>query len=287
MRSCPWWKLQEHGLALHDLRLVATLCALGAAALFLLVPQRWTLALPLLVLVYFCVVQQPVQARAELASRNARAAGIGGRLDWIDRAVRGDDVVGVLWAGRTDPHVVWENEFFNRSVGPVYDVAQPMPGNLLSTPVRVGTVGVLRGQPPERLLLSDGTLDLRGARRVSDVKAGVSVWAVVRPVRSVTDVRGLYPGESWSGPIVVYRRIQCAGGAVRVDVLGDPSLFRRPQTVRANGVAYVVRPGVRTGITVPLDQCAARFVVSPTRVPGGIDQRRLGIHFLTFAYAHR
>ena len=120
----PWWKLQEHGLALHDVRLVATLCALGAAALFVLVPQRWALALPLLVLVYFCVVQQPVQARAELASRNARAAGIGGRVDWIDRGVRGDDVVGVLWAGRTDPHVVWENEFFNRSVGPVYDVGR-------------------------------------------------------------------------------------------------------------------------------------------------------------------
>ena len=112
------------------MRLVVTLCALGAATLFLVVPQRWALALPLLVLAYFSLVQQPVQARAELASHNARAAGIGGRLDWIDRAVRGDDVVGVLWAGRTDPHVVWENEFFNRSVGAVYDVGRPMPGNL-------------------------------------------------------------------------------------------------------------------------------------------------------------
>src|SRR5439155_16337343 len=84
----PWWRLQEQGLALHDVRLVATVCALGAAALFLVVPQRWAPALPLLVLAYFSVVQQPVQARAELASRNARAAGSGGRLDWIDAAVR-------------------------------------------------------------------------------------------------------------------------------------------------------------------------------------------------------
>ena len=40
-------------------------------------------------------------------------------------------------------------------------------------------------------------------------------------------------------------------------------------------------------MTVPLRDCAARFVVSPTKVPGGVDQRRLGIRFLTFAYTHR
>jgi hypothetical protein len=281
----PWWKVHEQGLGLHDVRLVATLCALGAAALFLAVPQRWALALPLLVLAYFSVVQQPVQARAELASHNARAAGIGGRPDWIDHAVRGDDVVGVLWAGRTDPHVVWENEFFNRSVGAVYDVAAaPIPGNLGSTPVAAGKVGILRPQPSERLLLSDGSLDLRGARRASDAEAGVDVWAVARPVRSVTHVTGLYPDDNWSGRVVVYRRSECTGGSVRVDLLGDPSLFHRPQTVSANGTIRVVFPGVRTGLTVPLRSCAARFVVSPTKVAGG---RRLGIRFLMFAYAHR
>jgi len=68
-------------------------------------------------------------------------------------------------------------------------------------------------------------------------------------------------------------------------VLGDPSLFLAPQTVRANGAAHLVRPGVRTGITVPLRNCRARFVVSPTKVPGGADPRRLGVHFLTFAYS--
>jgi len=37
---------------------------------------------------------------------------------------------------------------------------------------------------------------------------------------------------------------------------------------------------------VPLRNCAARFVTSPTRVPGlkAKDLRRLGVHFLSFEF---
>ena len=115
----------------------------------------------------------------------------------------------------------------------------------------------------------------------------MSVWTVARPVRAVTSVTGLHPNSDWSGAVVAYRRSRCAGGSVDVDLLGDPSLFRRPQTVSANGKTTIVFPGVRTGVTVPLQNCAARFIVSPTKVPGGADRRRLGLHFLTFAYTHR
>jgi hypothetical protein len=275
----PWWKVQEQGLGLHDVRLVATVCALAAAALFLVVPPRWALALPLLVLAYFSVVQQPVQARAELASHNARAAGVGGRLDWIDRAVPTRASVGVLWSGHVDPHVVWENEFFNRSVGPVYDLAQPLPGNLPSRPMRDGV--------SQRLVLSDGTLDVRGTRLAFDLPKGVNLWNVSPPARVVTRVTGLYPNDSWSGRTVEYRRRDCEGGSLNVKLLGDPSLFGEVQTVRANGLTRVVAPGVPTGMTVPLRKCAARFVVSPTKVPGGADQRRLGLRFLSFAYLPR
>jgi hypothetical protein len=275
----PWWKVHEQGLGLHDVRLVATVCALAAAALFLVVPQRWALALPLLVLAYFSVVQQPVQARAELASHNARAAGVGGRLDWIDAAVSKGTSVGVLWSGHVDPHVVWENEFFNRSVGPVYDVAQPLPGNLPSAPLRNGV--------PERAVLSDGTLDLSGTRLAFDSPKGVNLWKVSPPARVVTRVTGIYPNDNWSGRTVEYRRRDCKGGSVRVQLLGDASLFHRVQTVRANELTRVVLPGVPTGMTVPLRNCAALFAVSPTKVPGGADQRRLGLRFVSFAYLPR
>jgi hypothetical protein len=274
----PWWKLQEQGLGLHHVRLVVTVCALAAAALFLLVPRSWALVLPLAVLAYFAIVQQPIQARATSASRAARDAGIGFvPVDWLDRTVGRDADIGMVWAGRTDPHAVWENEFFNRSVGPVYDAGSPLPGNLASKPLANGV--------SQRLVLSDGTLDVRGATLASDAAIGLNLWRAAGRPTFVTRVTGLHADDNWSGPVVVYRRAGCAGGSLHVDVLGDPSLFSTSQTVRANGVAHRVRPGVRTGITVPLRNCTARFLVSPTKVPGGVDRRRLGVHFLTFAYS--
>lgn len=275
----PWWKLHEqHDLGLHNVWLVATLCALGAAALFVLVPQRWALALPLLVLVYFAYVAQPVQNRTTLASRNARAAGIGAVPDdWLDRAVGRDANIALLWAGRTDQHVVWENAFFNRSVGPIYYLEQPFPGGFASAPFSSPAVS-------ERLLLSDGSLDFRGVKRASDSQIGVNLWQVSGTPQAVTNVTGLYPGSNWSGRVVVYQRQACTGGSLHVDVLSDPVLFPRPRTVTANGFGRVVFPGARAGISVPLRHCTARFVVSPTR-PAGPGQQPLGIRFLTFAYS--
>ena len=274
----PWWKLQDDQvLGLHHVWIVATLCALGAAALFVLVPRRWALTLPLLVLVYFAYVAGPVQNRTTLASRNARAAGLGAVPDdWLDRAVGRHARIGVVWAGRTDPHVIWENEFFNRSVGPVYYVSLPPPGGLPST--------YFNPAATESLLLSDGTLDFHGVERASDAESGVNLWQIAAPAQTVTSVTGLYPDTNWSGPALNYERPGCTGGSLHVDVLNDPHLFRRPQTVTANGFARFVFPGARAGITVPLRHCVARFVISPTKVPPG-GQAPLGIRFLTFAYS--
>jgi hypothetical protein len=289
----PWWNLQEHVITLHQVRLVATLCALGAAAIFLAVPARYALALPLLLLVYFAVEQRPIEARTTFASRGALFQGIRSvPADWIDRQVGRDADVAAIWTGKPDVHVIWENEFFNRSVGPVYDVgAAPIPGGLHSTPVTVGGDGYLRDADGRlvrhRYVLVDGSLDLNGVKRAADVPIGINLWEVHRPLRSLTQVRGLYPNDSWSGPAVSYRRLECRGGSVRVTVLGDTHLFAHSQTVRANGVVRRARPGVVTPMTVPLRGCTARFAITPTRVPGPEDMRRLGIHFLSFEYLPR
>jgi hypothetical protein len=70
---------------------------------------------------------------------------------------------------------------------------------------------------------------------------------------------------------------------VRVTLFGDVHLFDAPQTVRANGVTKRVKPGVPTPMEVPLRNCRARFVVTPTKTPKD-DPRVLGIHFLSFEY---
>jgi hypothetical protein len=100
----------------------------------------------------------------------------------------------------------------------------------------------------------------------------------------MTNVTGLYPNDTWSGPRVVYTRHVCNGGAVAATVLGDPTLFTAPQRVTANGRTYRVTPGRQTTLTVPLQGCRAVFTIAPTRVPGKGDPRPLGIHFLGFKY---
>ncbi|HEY2936818.1 MAG TPA: glycosyltransferase family 39 protein [Gaiellaceae bacterium] len=284
----PWWKLQEHVIALHHVRLAISLAAIAAAALFLAVPRRAVLVLPILVFLYLGAVQRSAESRMTFASHGALFQGIRGvPRDWIDRTVGRDAAVAVLWTGRADVHAVWENELFNRSLGTVYDTDQPIPGGLASTPVTIGRDGYLRAGG--RLLrapyaLVDGSVDLNGELTKSDSLLGINLWRLDGPIRSVTRVTGLYRYDTWSGPAVTYRRFGCHGGSVKVTLLSDAGLFPEGQTVRAGGVAHRVEPGVPITITAPLARCAAHFIVSPTRVPGHGDPRRLGIHFVSFAY---
>jgi hypothetical protein len=281
----PWWRLQEHVIALHQVRLVVALCAVAAAVLFLALPRRCAVALPLLVFVYFGVVQRPVESRTTFASRGSLFQGIRGvPRDWIDRHAAGE--VAAVWTGKTDVHVVWENELFNRKVGPVYNTQDPIPGGLASTNVAIGADGYLRAGGKTiaaRYALADGSLDLNGTKVASDAPLGVNLWRLDGPIRTLTQVDGLYPNDTWSGRVVTYRKLGCAGGAVRVTLLGDAGLFHRAQTVRAGHVLRLVQPGVPTTLTVPLQGCRVRFAVSPTKVAPG-DPRQLGIHFLSFEY---
>jgi hypothetical protein len=281
----PWWRLQEHVIGLHHVRLAVALCALAAAALFLAVPARVALVLPLLVLLYFGLVERPIESRTTFASRGALFQGIRSvPRDWIDRHAHAE--VAAVWTGKTDVHVIWENELFNRKVGGVYNTQDPIPGGLASTDVTIGADGYLRAGGrtiAARYALADGSLDLNGTKLASDPPLGVNLWRLDGPIRSLTRVEGLYANDTWSGPVVTYRRLECAGGAVRVTVLGDASLFSRAQTVRVGGVAHAVRPGVPTTFTAALRDCRARFAVSPTKRAAN-DPRRLGLHFLSFEY---
>ncbi|MGI8420765.1 MAG: glycosyltransferase family 39 protein [Gaiellaceae bacterium] len=285
----PWWRLQETWISLGQVRLVATLCALAVAVLVVVLPRRFLLVLPALVLVLLAVQQRPIEARTTFASRGALFQGIRSvPPDWVDRAVGRSANVAVICTGSVDEHVVIENELFNRSVGRVLYTHARLGGNLPDTQETIGRDGYLR-DPAGRLerpcyVVVDGLRDPGGRPLARDAALGVALYRLDGPLRSVTRVAGLYPNDSWSGPRVVYTRLGCHGGSVRVGLLGDPSLFRAPQTVRSGGRSLRVAPGVAASFTVPLAGCRAVFAVSPTRVPGAGDPRPLGIHFTSFDY---
>ena len=282
---------------------------LAAGLFFLLVPRRYAVAVPLLVLVWFAVILKPIWAGAypygfKQAGAGALFQGIRGvERDWIDRALPPGAQAAVVWTGSPDRFVVNQNEFFNRDVGPVYYTDAPTPGTLPETKLDFdrasGKVTYPDGRPfaPEYVLV-DGSIDPDGDVVARDAERGMTLWRLHGPLASVSEVTGLYPADTWSGPEVVYTRRSCRGGGLAVGVSSDPSLFSAPQTVVARSGGREVgrlrlRPDQpRTVLRVPLEPrdgvCRVVFTVSPTAVPaevlGGADERVLGAHFDGFEY---
>ena len=180
-------------------------------------------------------------ARTTFASRGALFQGIRSvPPDWIDRAVGKDADVAAIWTGKTDAHVIWENEFFNRSVGPIYDVgAAPIPGGLHSTAVTVGARRLPARSGGRRL-----RAPLRARRRLArperrqtsppTSRSGLNALGA-EPAAPLPDARARASTRTTRGrgPRRHVPRLGCRGGTVRVALLGDPNLFRGRRRRRA------------------------------------------------------
>ena len=296
----PWWTVHEWGVSRERLWLVVLPACAAAAAAFLLVPRRYALLLPALVLLFFAVTAQPVEERLRTASIGALFQGITvPTRDWVDRAVGSDAEVAAVWTGRQpDGLTVLQNEFFSRSIGPVYTTgAGALPGGLAQTPLTLDRpTGYLvddhRERVTARYALVDDSLPLVGREVARDDRKGLSVVETDGDLRVRYAVTGTYD-DGWSGPTATYVRYGCAGGTVAVTTESDPRLFDGPQRLVARSAGEVVARGVvpRVGtgrLVVPLrpdgDRCVIHFTVSPSAVPGPADPRRLGTHFRSFAY---
>nr|MBA3244201.1 hypothetical protein [Actinomycetota bacterium] len=295
----PLWNVQD-SVTLPRLDDVVLFAGLAAGALFLLVPRRYALVLPAALLGYFALAIHPIHAGPHGMERAAADALFEGirvpHRDWIDRAVPDGARVAVLWTGRTHRFTVHQNEFFSRSVGPVYTLGGPMPGGFPETAVTVDeTTGEARGMDGSivsaEYALTDGSVALDGEPVARDERLGLTLYRTDGPLISTTSVIGVY-NDQWSGAEVSYRRVRCRGGTLTVTLDSDPGLFDEPQTVTATsggGRALMrLEPAESTQLRVPLAAkggvCSARFTVSPTKVPGGGDTRELGVHFRAFEY---
>lgn len=306
----PWWAVLDKTDYGWVTFFIGCLTAVFAA-LFVLVPRRWAIVLPLALLAYWVIAFKPIWFGSypwgyRQASVGAVFQGIRGvDRGWVDQAVGSDADVAVVWTGRPDRMVVNQNEFFNRSVRRIYYTAAPTPGGQgLETPVvvdpRTGSVltsdGVLL---PERLfLITDGSIEPDGTLLARDELLGVSLWRTNGPLVSLNRVTGLYPNDTWSGPRVTYTRRRCEGGAVRVRLGGDAALLDGRTTVSARTGAGTARtityaqselPVWRVPLVSRDGRCTVRFRVAPTAVPaevvpGSEDDRVLGTHFYAFEY---
>jgi len=299
----PLWTANENLLG-GSYRLTVLVIALLLAALVAIVPARHAVAVPLVLLGLFVVLSRPVWSGPHGVLRSGEGAlfqGIRGvDRDWIDERADGD--VAVLWTGRADRFTVNLNEFFNRRVGPVFYTSAPTPGGFGEQPVRVDRNGIVRtadgGSVDLPYALLDGSVTPDGAALERD-ELGMTLWRLHGPLASLTKVGGVYPGDTWSGPVATWRRLRCTGGELRVRMHSDPTLFAGRLThvlasVGGRPVARIaVPPEGSVALPVPLTPsngtCTVRFTVDPTLVPADVlpdstDRRELGVHFDEFVH---
>jgi Dolichyl-phosphate-mannose-protein mannosyltransferase len=299
----PIWSLQTSLFPLEQTALVVVLACMCAAALFVLVPRRYALILPALILVYFAVSHKPIEGKHKTASVGALFAGITLTRDWIDRDVGHDEAVTTIWSGQTSPYAIWENEVFNRSLRRFYFLHSQLAGDLPETKVKVDPeTGVIRsdGKPVQsRYALTDSSVELDGREIEQDPRTGMTLYETNGPLRQVSQVTGLYPNDTWSGRYASYTRLGCHGGKLRVGLEGDSALFTRPQTVIARiggkeASRVQLPPGGQAELVVALPRgervCNVDFEITPTAVPAEVtkganpDARELGAHFSRFLY---
>jgi hypothetical protein len=299
----PLWWVQETLVGLDTIPVVVVAAAAVIGLLFLTVSPRYALVLPAVVLAWFAFATERIERFDHgfpKASVGALYQGITTpKRDWIDAAVGRDADVAFLFSGRNpteQPLTLWENEFYNRSIGPVYDLKQQSMGGLPETPVRERGDGVLvaDGRPVRHAyVLSEESIPLCCGVIARDERKGMALRRTDGLVRMAYHTN-LYPEDTWSRGEVTYTRPRCTGGSVTATITSDASLFSGPQTVSAAGRRVTFQPSETVALTAPLRPrdgvCRAVFTVTPTAVPalvlvGSDDRRILGAHFLEFRYS--
>ena len=168
----PLWWLQETVVGLDTIAVVVVAAGALISLLFVSISPRYALALPLAVFVWFAFTTERVERFDHgfpKASVGALYQGITApRRDWVDAAVGRHADVAFVFSGKdvkNQPLTLWENEFYNRSIGPVYDLRQPSMGQLPETKLTERPDGVLlAGGRPVRhsYVLSEVSVPLAG-----------------------------------------------------------------------------------------------------------------------------
>jgi hypothetical protein len=302
----PWWWLQDQGVHFGTLRLVALGIGLAAGVAFVVVPRRFSLVFAALAAAYFVCASLVVEnGRHGIHQTAVGSLWAGIRVahpDWIDRTVGRRAHVAFVWHYTGETRPLWNNEFFNRSIGDVYTVDGPdaADGGLPETPVRERADGTLvAANRVPRVAYAVSYTDIAGQPVARDPGIGLVLYRVNGPLVVLTRVTGLFP-DTWSGRQVTYRRLRCSGGQLSVRLGTDEHLFSAAQvvtaTVRGKVVGSIqVQPAEQPIFGVALEPdahgtCTVTFTMSQLRVParvqpGNTDRRRLGAHFFAIDYS--
>jgi hypothetical protein len=306
----PFWRLATvlAGGA-GDARILMAAGALVAGGLFAALPRHWArLVVPVAVAGYLILASHAVFGEVNVVSNATRhAGGLVGDPSWIDHAIGKDKRVEFLYTTDidVDQHILWQDEFWNRSVRRVFGVTSQDP-TIPDVTAPLAASGKIAPQLPAsspdarpRYVVGAATLDVVGRRIAS---AGtLALYRVRPPLRLATLTTGVTQ-DGWTGVSAAYTHyIPVRRGVHLVVAISRPALIGPPPaTVTAtlgrvsetNGVATVGRVWARktwvlrngTGhhfeFMLRPGPFQVQLSVSPTFVPatyGLSDTRTLGV----------
>jgi Dolichyl-phosphate-mannose-protein mannosyltransferase len=292
---------------IREVRHLMLVGGIGAAILFALWPRHAfpRIVFPSAVAAFLVLSTYPVVTMLHNYSQALRnTAGTLGSPSWVDgRIGTGGNVsflLGTTSESWPETLSLWQNEFWNRSLGPVDNLGTPEPAGGPETPVQVSPVtgeivSKLTGQPVRaRFVVSSLSYGLDG--QLVGARPPFALYRTDGPLRVAEARSGVY-GDGWAGADATYTRY-VADKPGRVLVTLSRDLWRGPdvpghaqvQLVPLNGPRashalvtrrWTLHSGGQHAFTLPAP--ARPFVVtvhvSPTFSPsqfGQADTRQLG-----------
>jgi hypothetical protein len=289
---------------------------IGAAILFALWPRHAFpgVVFPTLVAAFLALSSYPVVTTLHSYSQALRdSAGTLGSPSWIDERIGRSANASFLLGTTSDiwPETLslWQNEFWNRGLGPVYNLGTPEPAGGPETPVQVSPgngviVSKVTGQPVRaRYVVSSLAFGLDG--RLIGARPPFALYRTDGGPLRVAEARAGIYGDGWTGADASYTRfVPTPRGRVTVtlsraswrgqDVPGHVRVQLVPLEGPGAGKALVTRrwtlhSGGGHAFTLPAPNrpFVVTVHVSPTFSPsqfGQADTRRLGAQ-LRFSYS--
>jgi hypothetical protein len=199
----------------------------AAALLFAFWPRRWlpSVVLPGAIAAFLVLSSYAVNGALRDYSRSTRDLGtVSGSPSWIDRALGPGREAAFLLGTTGDPWPetlgLWQLEFWNRRLGPVYNLGIPDPAGGSETPVSVASnTGVVVSGLTGRALdapyvVSSPSFGIDG--RLIAQRPPFALYETSRPLRVAEVRRGVY-ADGWMGADASYTRyVARPGGHVTV-----------------------------------------------------------------------
>jgi hypothetical protein len=249
--------------SLHTTELVVGLAVGAAAALFALLPRRFGVLLPAVLLLALGAGSVSASRETAAQARAQKLRLLGPVRRWID--IRADRPVAYIYDGQVWWNAVWENVFWNRRIRWVYDLpGDRVPGPLPQEEVDVLPTGELRPlgvSSSARFAVAPVNYTLIGAEVGSSPqfgtdRQGLGLWKSVPPLRLSTITTGLLPNGDVDR-VAVLNVYGCRSG-----VFDLVMLVKQPQSVR---VVLDGRLARRAAFTSPTTWHLT-LTISPTAV---------------------